>query len=273
MNNELLPLKSTEFLVGEAILNIDREERKLVEKVEELNPGHRFGEKKMKHEMEMANNIDEVAKNFDLDNEDKQLLKIIFRTHDIGRVISALIGKEKDNGQHGKWSMDWLNENKLLNNFEEKERKIIDFAVRYHSKVEVPKVDLKDETMKKAYDFCYILRDNDKIEVLQKNEFVKNSETIERIKKMYKLSDDNKITDLILNLFINRKNIDNNLIKSYGDFNLLHLSYIFDIKHKQSKDYLNKNKIEGIEDRFLFIQENNPEVFDSIKKVIEEVLN
>ena len=155
----------------------------------------------------------------------------------------------------------------------DEEIKIVEFAIKYHSTKEVPEVDKNDNVMKKAYDFCYILRDHDKVEVLEKTEFTDDLETITRIKDMYGLSDETKAGDEIIELFFNQKNIDNKLMKTYGDFILLHLSYMFDIKKQGTKNYLKNNKIDGIDSRIAYITKNQPEILLQVEKVIDEVLD
>ncbi len=142
----------------------------------------RFGKYKSEHMINMANNSQEIIKNYELDKNEElvqylPLFKFICRSHDLGRHFHDNDRYVDENGKfldHGEIGVRLLEEKGILKNFFNDEQKIIKYTVRNHSLKEM--IEPVDEIERKAQIFCTVFRDIDKLEVLNKRDFVKATE-------------------------------------------------------------------------------------------------
>lgn len=142
----------------------------------------RFGKYKSEHMINMANNSQEIIKNYELDKNEElvqylPLFKFICRSHDLGRHFHDNDRYVDENGKfldHGEIGVRLLEEKGILKNFFNDEQKIIKYTIRNHSLKEM--IEPVDEIERKAQIFCTVFRDIDKLEVLNKRDFVKATE-------------------------------------------------------------------------------------------------
>lgn len=142
----------------------------------------RFGKYKSEHMINMANNSQEIIKNYELDKNEElvqylPLFKFICRSHDLGRHFYDNERYVDENGKfldHGEIGVRLLEEKGILKNFFNDEQKIIKYTIRNHSLKEM--IEPVDEIERKAQIFCTVFRDIDKLEVLNKRDFVKATE-------------------------------------------------------------------------------------------------
>ena len=142
----------------------------------------RFGKYKSEHMINMANNSQEIIKNYELDRDEElvqylPLFKFICRSHDLGRHFhddDRYIDGDGKFMDHGEISVFLLKKKGIIDNFSIDEQKIINYAIRNHSLKEM--VEPVDDIERKAQIFCTVFRDIDKLEVLNKRDFVKATE-------------------------------------------------------------------------------------------------
>jgi len=142
----------------------------------------RFGEYKSEHMINMANSSEEIIKNYKLDKSEEliqylPLFKFICQSHDLGRHFHDDYRYIDENGKfmdHGEISIRLLKEEGIIKNFFDDEQKVIEYTIRNHSLKEMS--EPMDDVEKKAQIFCSVFRDIDKLEVLNKRDFVKAME-------------------------------------------------------------------------------------------------
>lgn len=142
----------------------------------------RFGKYKSEHMINMANNSQEIIKNYELDKNEElvqylPLFKFICRSHDLGRHFYDNERYVDENGKfldHGEIGVRLLEKKGILKNFSDNEQKVIKYTIRNHSLKEM--IEPVDEIERKAQIFCTVFRDIDKLEVLNKRDFVKATE-------------------------------------------------------------------------------------------------
>ncbi|MDD4382612.1 MAG: hypothetical protein PHD49_00520 [Candidatus Shapirobacteria bacterium] len=142
----------------------------------------RFGRYKSEHMINMANNSQEIIKNYELDKDEElvqylPLFKFICQSHDLGRHFHDNDRYVDDNGKfmdHGEISIRLLEEKGILKKFFDDEQKVIGYTIRNHSLKEM--MEPVDDVERKAQIFCTVFRDIDKLEVLNKRDFVKARE-------------------------------------------------------------------------------------------------
>jgi len=164
--------------VSLAINQINGLTREIADQMGDQWKTDRFGEYKSEHMKKMANNFDLVIKRYGLD-EDKTLkpylplFEFICRSHDLGRHFHDDKNYVDSNGKfvdHGEISVLILNENHILDNFEQDENNIIEYAIKNHSLKKTAKPKNESEIL--AQKFCHVLRDIDKVEILNKHDFM-----------------------------------------------------------------------------------------------------
>ena len=142
----------------------------------------RFGKYISEHMINMANNSEEIIKNYELDKDERlvqylPLFKFICQSHDLGRHFHDNDKFTDGNGKfldHGEISVCLLKGKGIMKNFLEDEQKVIEYVIKNHSLKEMTKPI--DELEEKAQIFCSVFRDMDKLEVLNKRDFVKAKE-------------------------------------------------------------------------------------------------
>jgi len=142
----------------------------------------RFGKYKSEHMVNMADSSEEIIKNYELDTDEElvqylHLFKFICQSHDLGRHFHDDDRYIDDNGKfldHGEISVRLLKEKGVMENFSDDEQIVIKYAIRNHSLKDM--AEPINEAERKAQVFCLVFRDIDKLEVLNKIDFVKATE-------------------------------------------------------------------------------------------------
>ena len=159
-------------------------------------PSDSLGRTKHIHMQQLAASTDAFAAANGLSSIETELLRIVLRGHDLGRHLEAFL-PDKKAAKPGEWhaqkSIEILNGK--ITNIEELEklhtagreslrdlsgnllaplspaaRAVVEFAIRYHSTRTVPSTD-DSTTSVVAEKLCYILRDNDKLDILVRGKF------------------------------------------------------------------------------------------------------
>lgn len=176
---ENLPIKDRVYLAIDQVNGLTREIAVQMGEQWEID---RFGKYKSEHMIKMANESDEIISNYKLDKNEElieylPLFRFICRSHDLGRHFyddNKYIDKNGKKMDHGEISVILLKEREIIKNFSDDEQRVIEYIIKNHSLKEIDQPI--DETERKAQAFCLVFRDIDKLEVLNKKDFIKAKE-------------------------------------------------------------------------------------------------
>lgn len=180
----ILAIEKVDNLTGEIALQMgDQWER------------DRFGKYKSEHMIKMTNRSEEIINNYELNKDEEAikylpLFKFICRSHDLGRHFHDDKRYVDEKGMfldHGEISIRLMEENKIMNIFSDDEQKIIEYTVRNHSLKEI--ACPVDEIEKKTQVFCLVFRDMDKLEILNKRDYLKAREIYRLLGLHYNLGE------------------------------------------------------------------------------------
>lgn len=201
-------------------------------------------ELKIRHTYGVVNTSEYIAKELSLENDDIQLAKLIALLHDIGRFeqikkFDCFIDNKTID--HAILGNEILFENNLIRNFVVNTQydTIISKAILNHNRLNIEN-NLNDRELLHAK----IIRDSDKTD----NFRVKATDDFENIidNASKEILENDNISDEIFNNFLNSKIIVREDRKTYMDFWVSYIAFIFDFNFKaglryiQEKDYINK---------------------------------
>lgn len=201
-------------------------------------------ELKIRHTYGVVTASEYISKKLLLDSENIELAKLIGLLHDIGRFeqiknFDCFIDNKTID--HAILGNEILFKNKLIRNFikDEQYDKIISKAILNHNKLSIEH-NLDDRELLHAK----IIRDADKID----NFRVKATDDFENIidNANREILENDVISDKIFNNFMNSKVIVREDRKTYMDFWVSYIAFIFDfnfisgLEYIKEKDYINK---------------------------------
>lgn len=201
-------------------------------------------ELKIRHTYGVVTASEYISKKLLLDSENIELAKLIGLLHDIGRFeqiknFDCFIDNKTID--HAILGNEILFKNKLIRNFikDEQYDKIISKAILNHNKLSIEH-NLDDRELLHAK----IIRDADKID----NFRVKATDNFENIidNANREILENDVISDKVFNNFMNNKVIVREDRKTYMDFWVSYIAFIFDfnfisgLEYIKEKDYINK---------------------------------
>lgn len=189
-----------------------------------------------------------IATSLNMSKEDIKTVAISGLFHDIARFeqwVSFKTWQTKKSFDHGDRGYKILSDG-LIDGLisDEKEKRIILLAVKNHNKYKV-----EDNLEEKEVLICNIIRDADKIDII---------ETQGSINKKYKIKDE------LINCLLKKEMISNNLIENDLDYLFRLIAFIFDLNFDYSYKYLLDNKI--IDTKIDLIEKYGDKNLDSLKK-------
>ena len=189
-----------------------------------------------------------IATSLNMSKEDIKTVAISGLFHDIARFeqwVSFKTWQTKKSFDHGDRGYKILSDG-LIDGLisDEKEKRIILLAVKNHNKYKV-----EDNLEEKEMLICNIIRDADKIDII---------ETQGSINKKYKIKDE------LINCLLKKEMISNNLIENDLDYLFRLIAFIFDLNFDYSYKYLLDNKI--IDTKIDLIEKYGDKNLDSLKK-------
>ncbi len=231
---------------------VEQKALKMAQEVERRQPNHPFGMSKFWHEIRLKKEVDKLAESLNLTPTEKTLLQIIMLSHDLGRFVEAMEHIEhweRPTKNHWEISVDILKKDKILAGLPEDFKRIIYFAVKWHStKQSLPENCEWEENLdgfrcKMAIKLANLLRDMDKIEIINNiNKFLSPEGIKAQVNLHYPSSkgiiNENTgkpikkdIAHEALKKFMKHQLIDKEyLTYSYTTYVLLQVALIFDIK-------------------------------------------
>lgn len=201
-------------------------------------------ELKIRHTYGVVNASEYIAKELSLENDDIELAKLIALLHDIGRFeqikkFDCFIDNKTTD--HAVLGNEILFKNNLIRNFVANTQydTIISKAILNHNKLNIEN-NLNDEELLHAK----IIRDADKTDNFRVKATDDFGNIIDNASK--EILENDIISDEIFNNFMDSKIIVRENRKTYMDFWVSYIAFIFDfnfkagLKYIEEKDYINK---------------------------------
>lgn len=221
------------------MIDIELAKKEFDKYVSQFNPDEGRIKLKIEHIKRVANISRKLATTLNLDEEHIRLAEIIGLFHDIGRFKQVALFNtfsDKDSVNHAELSIKTLFDDNLIDNFkiDDKYKKIIKAAVLNHNKPRISASLTGDELL-----YSKIIRDADKLDIF----YTICEYDFESI-FWYPDFSCEKISDTIMNQFINEHSINYVDIKSNADVILAFYAYIYDFNFDfslgflKTKDYL-----------------------------------
>lgn len=188
---------------------------------------------KKDHTYRVRDNIKELAKSLKMDGRSVELCEIIALFHDLGRFkqyIKHGTFDERITGSHAKLSLEVLQEEKLLEKLDYKEKEIITKAIEYHNQISIPEGETDE-----VKSFCMLIRDADKLDAFYNEIYEFES----RKNYLKELSVEKEFSEEIIGSLINRKTADFKFIRYKFDRRLAILACIFDLYFDESLKVFN----------------------------------
>lgn len=222
--------------------------------------------RKVEHTLRVRDNSKIIASSLKLTDDEIDLATLIGLLHDIGRFEQQRIAHGyndiKTGIDHAQMGVKVLFEDNKIQDFLPDTReydRIIKLAVKNHNKFKI-----EEGLTEKEIRFCKIIRDADKLDVLEI--FVLNDEDTVLIGKNngYELSAN--ITKEFLDALFENKQLDRKYQNYFLDWYLNTLTFLFDINYSKSFEIINQKKyVDDIIDRIIDLVPNNKEIFEKIR--------
>ncbi len=260
----------------ESIINIDDLFKKYTKNIlatAESETEYIHIKRKIDHSYRVANLSVRIGKTLNLNEHDISLIKTMSLIHDIGRFTQFIKYKTYDDllsENHALLSAKIIEKENILSNYNEEEQKLILKAISLHNKKDLP-----DNLNEKEFIFSTILRDADKIDFFKSMvDIIPNIPTKEQA--IFYSNKENKevISDNVYNLIIQRKTVDNNLLKTVLDKKVRALGFITsDINHKESLKIIYEN--DYIDKIYKLMPQNiqTNTIYSMTKKYVKDKIN
>lgn len=228
---------------------------------------------KIKLKIEHIERVSQVAKKLatklELGEEDVKLAELIGLLHDIGRfeqIKRFNTFNDRKSVNHGEYGVHVLfnKQDGMIRKFVEDSQydNIIKNAIYYHNK---DKLDIPDNLTTRELLHVKIVRDSDKIDILNILTYAKKETAWEKAD----LSDD-LITEEIYNEFMENGRIDYHKKKTSADHLVGHFAFIFDFNFPESIQFIKQqNYMEKIYNRFKF---HNPKTMKQYQNIYDKVV-
>jgi len=183
---------------------------------------------KQEHTQRVCQEIVAIGKELHLNEGQLFLAEAMALFHDVGRFeqytkYRTYLDMKSEN--HAELGVKVLNKNQVLKNIRAEERMLIEKAVFYHNRKDLP----NDETEECLF-FSKLLRDADKLDIWKVvTDYYQRKTGEENGAIVFGLPDTKDFSDDACNNLISRKLVDVNQIKCVNDFRLLQISWIYDI--------------------------------------------
>ena len=248
------------------MIDLERAEKVFEDYSNNYDRNNLMMERKIEHTYRVKDNSNIIAKALNLSGEEIELATLIGLLHDIGRFEQQRIAHSyndlKTGIDHAQMGVKVLFEDNKILDFLPNTRKydkIIKIAIENHNKFKI-----KDNISEEEKKFCKIIRDADKLDILEI--FIENSEDTETIGKNngYTISKD--ITKEFLDALFRGEQIDRKYQKYFLDWYLNTLTFLFDINYPKSFEIINKKRyIDGTLDKIEKLVPENKEIFERIR--------
>ncbi len=220
------------------MIDIDKAKVEFLNYVENYNSSSGRIKLKIKHILKVVENSKIIAKELGLDEEKIRLAELIGIFHDIGRFEQVRLYNtfsDKDTGlDHAQYSLKVLYEDGLISKFIDTSEydDIIKKAVYNHNKAKIEESITGDALL-----FCKIIRDADKLDIYR----VINEDKMEDI-FWYKEFKNLKMSDGLMDKFINDRFIKYKDVKNNADLIYVFYGYVYDFNFLSCYKIIRKEK-------------------------------
>lgn len=197
-----------------------------------------------------SNNVKYFAENIavseNFSNEELLIAQLCGQFHDIGRFEQYTkyhVFKDTKNQNHSNLALKIIESNNIFKGLSDKNKKIINTTILNHSKYKIDHYDNEKEFL-----FSKLLRDADKLDIFNIliKYYTSELSSSRDIAKEYSLSNEDLISNNIIEKIKTKTLINKSDINSINDMKIMQISWIFDINFNYSKEYIIKNKIINI---------------------------
>jgi len=202
-------------------------------------------ELKEEHTLKVAKHAVNIAKSLSLTEEEVNTAELIGLFHDIGRFEQFKTYKtfrDSISVNHATLGIKILDENKILEDLDDRRQKIIIKAISLHNTKELPSNLNEEEAL-----FSKLIRDADKLDIfriIMEYEKERKDNPNPALDNLPFTPGYNK--ELLEDIFLKRK-ISNNSLKNYNDRKLYELSWITDLNFPFSFSYIkDKNVLKAL---------------------------
>jgi len=188
---------------------------------------------KKQHCLRVSELSGKIAASLMLEKDDVALARIIGLLHDLGRFPQLLKFNSYDDsvtGDHASMGIDEIERGNVLQEVDPETARIIKVAVYQHNKPELPATLSQRELL-----FCRILRDADKLDILEtltshySNPYDDVNHTMS-----WDLPRGRGISDEVATVVKSGKTVTREYLKTQDDIKVMQLSWVFDLNFKAS---------------------------------------
>jgi len=180
------------------------------------------------HTMQVCNEILNIGKQMDLNEDELRLAELIALFHDIGRFeqyarFNTFVDRKSVN--HAELGVKILKENNVLNRLDESMQRLILRTILYHNRALLP----ENETETCLF-YSKLIRDADKLDIWRVvTNYYNNKNSKQNVALELDLPNTAGISEEVYQDLINRSIVDIKHVKNLNDFKLLQMGWVFDI--------------------------------------------
>lgn len=225
---------------------------------------------KIFHTYRVAELCERIAKSLNMPQEDVDLCWLIGMLHDIGRFEQLRIYntfKDKESVDHAQFGADLLFKEGLIRQYvaEDEQDCLIETAIRQHNVYRIAE-GLDERTQQ----FCRIIRDADKIDILRVNVEVPAEEVHNTTTEILRNA---PVAKAVMEQFFEHHAIPHGIKETVVDHEVGYVSLVFELEYPESLVIV---KQQGYLDQILNFESNNPDTqrdFAILRKEMEEYLS
>ena len=183
---------------------------------------------KEKHTMQVCKEILNIGEQIELNNDELHLSEVIALFHDIGRFeqyahYKTFVDRKSEN--HAELGVKILEENRVLNRFDESMQSLILRTISYHNRASLP-----EEETDTCLLYTKLLRDADKLDIWRVvTDYYHQKNGRRNVALELDLPDTPEFSEKVYQDLINMRIVDIKHVKNLNDFKLLQMGWIFDI--------------------------------------------
>ena len=184
---------------------------------------------KEQHSLRTCEEMLYLADELDLSGNQKRLSEAIALFHDIGRFkqfVKYRTYNDTRSINHCLLGLEVLDETKVLERVERKEKQLIEKAIEYHGVKELPK-DLDGECLL----FAKLIRDADKLDIFYVvTEYYKQHRlNPQEFMLEVELPDEPGYSEQVVDRILDGQKIDYNMLQTWNDMKLCQLGWVYDV--------------------------------------------
>jgi len=194
---------------------------------------------KIIHSKNVYNHALNIAKYENCNEKDTFIAGICGLYHDIGRFVQFYeynTFKDSDSLYHGELGCNVIDKENFFSELNSETINLIKKAVFAHGLINIPENYNDREQF-----FSKITRDSDKADIFRIVAKYYNHQGPRNIALEYGLSNNPKVSEDVLNLFLDNKMISKDKLKTLNDFKLMQIAWINDIYFRYTINYINEN--------------------------------